>query len=160
MDWDEIRDAVFEEHQLLRKILVRIAAMRTRLDAGDTAQAEPLRREARRLYECFSAHLAMEDTMLLPALRIRGREGRAAALVREHREQRELLRFLLRRLSQVGRPVRLLSSELTEFDRLLRDDMEEEERWLRAEDREKILPAGAIAPARPSPDPRRPRRTT
>jgi hypothetical protein len=81
------------------------------------------------LFESFASHLAFEDAQLVPALRAIPERGKELAdrLEREHREQRELLDYLLNRLEEEKRPTTLVARELEGFSAYLRVDMSYEE---------------------------------
>jgi hemerythrin-like domain-containing protein len=77
----------------------------------------------------FSEHLALEDRFLAPALRRAGPAGRERAerLDADHREQRELLSYLLDKVRDPSRPAAVLADEWRSFVELLLDDMAQEE---------------------------------
>jgi hypothetical protein len=77
----------------------------------------------------FASHLSFEDAQLAPILRAIPGNGDALAdrLAREHREQRELLHYLVGRLRQESRPTTLITRELTSLCEYLRQDMGHEE---------------------------------
>jgi hypothetical protein len=70
-----------------------------------------------------------EESYLLPALREADAWGeeRAARLIRDHREQRELFDFLNARLRDEAQPAALVARDVNHLVALLRDDMREEE---------------------------------
>jgi hemerythrin-like domain-containing protein len=131
-----VRRTVLEEHEELRRLLDEIEPLVARFEKGDEAAGSPLRERALGLYDRFSAHLELEDRILAPALREAGRQGERHAehLAHEHREQRELLRYLLGRLTAQPRPTLLVARELSSFAEYLRLDMRHEEETLLADE--------------------------
>lgn len=136
----EIRRRVMEEHQKLRGILDDLDGLAKRFDRQE-AVGDEIRELGAGLFEVFAAHLSLEDSLLAPALAEHAEDGSAVAdrLVHEHEEQREMLRFLLRRLEEDGRPTALVANELRSFSEYLRRDMQHEEETILRPD---ILPDG------------------
>jgi hemerythrin-like domain-containing protein len=132
MQEEEVRRRILDDHVVLRGLLDEIEPLALEFERGGSAQGERLRDEALRLYERFAAHLDLEDRLLAPALRAAGAEGKrhAERLGHEHREQRELLRYLIGRLSQDRAPTTLVAREVHHFVNLIRLDMEHEEKTL------------------------------
>jgi hemerythrin-like domain-containing protein len=128
MKSQEIRLRVFEEHEQLRGMLDELDGLNKRFRAEEDVGAE-IRERGAGLFEVFAAHLTLEDSLLAPALEAIPGEGPSLAdrMRREHDEQREMLRYLLRRLEEEGRPTALVSNELASFSDYLRRDMEHEE---------------------------------
>jgi hemerythrin-like domain-containing protein len=131
-----VRDAVLEEHGELRRLLDEIEPLIARFERGDEAAGPPLREQALGLYERFSAHLEFEDRILAPVLREAGTQGERHAehLAHEHHEQRELLRYLLGRLTAQPRSTLLVARELSSFAEYLRLDMRHGEETLLADE--------------------------
>jgi len=77
----------------------------------------------------FAEHLAFEDRFLAPALRAAGTEGidHAKYLADDHREQRELLKYILSGLRDRSRPAPVVAGELRGLVELILDDMVMEE---------------------------------
>jgi hemerythrin-like domain-containing protein len=145
MSFHEIRDEILAEHRQLGAAMKEVEVLCERLEAGDAATAERLISSGRALYERFAAHLAREDRILLPSLEQVGGCESSRRLLAEHREQRELLSYLLGRISQTDRPALLASRELRQFGALLREDMDREERTL-------LHPEGQNPPVVPEPE--------
>jgi hemerythrin-like domain-containing protein len=124
----EIRERVQADHQILRSMLDDIEEYSQRFERGEFV-GETLREQGLALYECFSAHLELEETILAPALRLAGAAGEriAARLKHEHHEQRELIRYLLGRIDRDSAPTLLVARELRHFAEYLRFDMQYEE---------------------------------
>src|SRR5207249_1617194 len=98
---------------------------------GALERFSDLRVEGDALLARLLAHMRWEELYLLPALREADSWGaeRAARLIKDHRDQRELFRFLHSRLGDTEAwPV--LAQRLSDLIALLRDDMAEEERDL------------------------------
>lgn len=132
MDPMAVRTKILEEHGRLRAMLAELVPLAERFERGDTAVAPSLREQALGLYESFAAHLRHEESSLEPALRTRGAEGVRLAdrLAHEHREQRELLAYLVARLRDQPHPTLLLAREIVHFAEYLRLDMAHEESTL------------------------------
>ena len=113
-------------------MLDALVPMAKRFESGDPADGARLRDEAMALYETFAAHLVHEENTLEPALRARGAEGErlASRLAHEHREQRELLTYLVSRLKANPRPTLLVAREVRNFAEYLQGDMAHEESTL------------------------------
>ena len=131
---EEVRRCVLAEHQEIRPLLDEIDALAGRFEGGDENVGRTLRDRGFRLYQRLSAHLALEDRILLQRLHATGSEGLAERLAREHEEQRELLSYLLERLGESTRPTLLVARELHSFTEYMRADMVHEETNLLAED--------------------------
>lgn len=125
----EIRTRILDDHSMLRGRLDRIEALANRFETGGSEVGKELREEGLALFEVFAAHLAYEDAQLVPALRMLPEKGGelATRLEREHREQRELLHYLVGRLATENRPTTLVARELQAFSSYLRIDMSHEE---------------------------------
>jgi hemerythrin-like domain-containing protein len=132
MEPAEARAQILDEHDRLRDRLDEIEELTTRFEKGGPDVGRALREQGVALFEVFAAHLNLEDAQLVPALRTipeRG-DGLARRLEREHKEQRELLTYLLSRLEQESRPTTLVARELQGFCEYLRLDMGHEEATL------------------------------
>jgi len=127
----EIQLRVLEEHAKLREMLDELDGLNKRFEEGEGVGAD-LRELGAGLFEVFAAHLVLEDSLLAPLLAERSPDGEEVAdrLRREHDEQRAMLRYLLRRLEEAGRPTALVSNELRSFSDYLRRDMQHEEETL------------------------------
>jgi hypothetical protein len=98
------------------------------LDEGRLV-AGPLRMQAEALLSQLRDHMDWEDVHLLPALLATDVSGeeRAEQLASEHREQRELLGYALKRIQDTNAPPLILARGLLDLGKVLRQDMEEEE---------------------------------
>jgi iron-sulfur cluster repair protein YtfE (RIC family) len=130
-----IRSEIVAQHAELRALLPKVESLaeqfeRAAPDARDLGVR--LREAGLALYEKFGAHLDHEQQLLEPVLRAAGAEGerRARRLEHEHREQRELLHFLLHRLREQPEPTLLLARQLQDFAQFLRFEMDHEEESL------------------------------
>jgi Hemerythrin HHE cation binding domain len=127
----EVREKVLADHERLRSDFVRIEALARAVRDGALVRFSDLRVEGDALLARLLTHMRWEESYLLPALREADSWGaeRAARLIKDHRDQRELFRFFHSRLGDTEAwPV--LARRLTDLIALLRDDMAEEERDL------------------------------
>jgi len=136
MQPSQIRQRILGEHDALREMVSELAQLAKRFDPDRAEAANELRVAGFECFEVFAAHLQTEDELLVPALESIPAGGAAMAdrLRREHREQRELLDFLVRRLEDNARPTSLVVSELHNFAEYLRLDMSHEEATILRED--------------------------
>ena len=132
METDGIRKQVLADHVALRRTLGRLEGLANRVLAGRESHFRALRGEAIGLLDALLVHIEWEDVYLAPALRDIGARGEqlASKLTREHVEQRELLRHILRGLSDMTRPGRVVAQNLVDLFGLLREDMVGEEEML------------------------------
>ena len=132
----EVRGRILGDHADLRRMLAEIEDLAERFERGDAEVARALRDHGLALHARLCAHLDLEDEILAPALQNADAWGevRAERLAREHREQRELLQYLLERLREESRPTLLVAREFRNFALLLRSDMEQEEETALRED--------------------------
>ncbi|HME69928.1 MAG TPA: hemerythrin domain-containing protein [Myxococcota bacterium] len=130
MSFCDVRLEILQEHRGLRLALATVEALCVQLEGGDPEAAQALLHSGRALYQQFAAHLNLEDQILLPTLEAVAGSASASQLAAEHREQRELLGYLLGRMAYPGRPALLLARELRQFAALVREDMREEEETL------------------------------
>lgn len=139
MEPGEARTRVLSEHARLRELLDDLVARIERFESGNREVGGELRSRGIAFFEVFAAHITLEDSILAPALEALGEEGkhRAERLAHEHREQRELLKYLLARLENDERPSLVIARELRSFVDYVRQDMAHEE--------ETILQDGLLA---------------
>ena len=128
MNPSEVRRRILDDHDRLRGDLDRLEATLSQAFAKG-APAASLRLDAGALLARLRAHMHWEESYLLPALREADAWGveRADALIRDHREQRELLAFVDTRLRDEAKPAALLVRDIEQLIALLRDDMRDEE---------------------------------
>jgi len=129
----EVRTRVLADHERLRRDLERLEALSNGVSErrGD-ARVAALREEAQSFLVRLREHMRWEEAHLLPALRDAdawGRE-RAERLQGDHREQRELLDFIVARLRDRERPGPVVARDVAGLIDLLREDMREEEEAL------------------------------
>jgi len=129
MQPSEVRRRVLEDHERIRQLLDEVEGLTRRFESGEQDAGPALVEKGLLLHETFCRHLDLEDDILARALREADAWGeeRAARLAREHREQRELLSYLMSRLRDESRPTVLVARELKNFAELMREDMEQEE---------------------------------
>lgn len=131
----DIRREILAQHLELRNLLPEVEALAGRFERAaedDRETGLALRETALALYEKFGAHLDREQELLEPELQRAGAHGERLArrLAHEHREQRELLEYLLRRLRQHPYPTLLVARQLVDFAGFLRVEMDHEEQTL------------------------------
>ena len=126
---DEARTRVLAEHAQLRELLEDLVARIERFESGCREVGAELRAKGIAFFEVFAAHITLEDATLVPAVSDLGEEGKqsAARLSHEHREQRELLKYLLARLESDDRPSLVIARELRSFVEYVQQDMAHEE---------------------------------
>jgi len=124
-----VRERILRDHGYLRGLLDEVDRQAFRVARGDGEGVGMLRSLGTYLLKRFSEHLALEDRLLAPALRRAGPEGceRADRLDADHREQRDLLDYLLDKVGDPTRPAAVLAVEWRSFVELLLDDMAQEE---------------------------------
>lgn len=128
----EVRSRVLSDHTALRRDAALVEKLAGEVSEGREGALPALRQQGRQLHGRLCEHMRFEDAHLAPALRQSDApgEGRAEHLAAAHREQRELLDYLLERLSDGSRPAVVLAGDLRSFAELLRDDMDWEEAGL------------------------------
>jgi len=136
MEREDARTRVLAEHARLRQLLDELVAQIERFETGSREVGAEMRAQGIAFFEVFAAHISLEDATLVPALRELGEEGKQLAerLAHEHQEQRELLKYLLKRLENDGRPSMLIARELGSFAEYVRQDMTHEEETILRED--------------------------
>ena len=129
MKASRIRIRILSDHGYLRGLLDELDQQAFRVAHGAEEGVGMLRALGLRLLRRVGEHLAMEDRFLAPALRRAGPAGRERAeqLGADHREQRELLDYLLDKIRDPSRPAAVLAAEWRSFVELLLDDMAQEE---------------------------------
>src|SRR5262245_26339997 len=128
MEPSEVRTRILGDHERLRADLDRLEALVSDLRDG-RAELAMLRLDGGALLARLQVHMRWEESYLLPALRAADAWGeeRAERLVRDHREQRDVLAFLAARLRDEAQPAALVAGDVDHLITLLRDDMREEE---------------------------------
>ena len=129
-----VRREIVAQHDEMRELVRMVEDLAQRFERAvgdDPSLGSELHARGLELYEKFGAHLDREQELLEPLLRSSGAVGEKLArrLVNEHHEQRELLKYLLRRLSQYP-PTVLIARELQHFAGFLRFEMDQEETTL------------------------------
>jgi len=146
----EIREQVFAQHRALSHLLdgVEVALSRFRRGGGPE-HIEVLRERGRRLHDRLVEHLAFEDRFLVPTIREIDAWGeeRARAIECDHRDQREVLAFLLAQLERRDTPAPVLAEQLFGWVASVREDMEHEEHGVLGADllRDDVVSIGAEA---------------
>jgi iron-sulfur cluster repair protein YtfE (RIC family) len=129
----EVRRTVLGEHAKLRGLLAEVQSLVSLVARGHRDAEDLLRERGRALHDFFCGHLDLEDRILVPALRQSDGWGeeRARLVSEEHREQREIMSYILERLTDPQRPGILVARDLASLaDRLAADMMHEEDAML------------------------------
>lgn len=123
----EVRGRILHDHEWLRGRLDRVERL-ARQPPGPDGRAD-LRQAAQELLDRLEEHMRWEDRYLVPALREADAWGeeRAARLEREHREQREMLHWIVAELREATKPASVIAEHVRDLVADLRTDMEEEE---------------------------------
>jgi hypothetical protein len=132
----EVRQRILDDHQLIKIMVSEIRDLALRIQTGEEFLAGRLRERGRNLFEQFCHHIDLEDVILIGALRDADAWGeeRADELRNEHREQREVLGYLLERLIDPTQPQILMLHDLLNFTAWLGEDMKHEEETFLRED--------------------------
>ena len=140
-----VRIRILSDHEFLRGLLNELDQQAFRVAQGAEEGVIMLRALGLKLLRRFSEHLALEDRFLAPALRRAGPAGRERAeqLGADHREQRELLDYLLDKVRDPSRPAAVLAAEWRSLVELLLDDMAQEEITILEEVRDPSSRSGA-----------------
>jgi hemerythrin-like domain-containing protein len=130
-----VRKLVIDDHDALRPMLDEVERLADLFEQGDESVGRSLRQTGFDFYKRFSGHLELEEQHLATRLRKLGEQGERLAnrLEHEHREQRELLSYLLGRLGDSTTPTLLVARELRNFVAYVRLDMQHEEQDLLTE---------------------------
>ena len=125
----EIRRYILTDHAFLRHMLDELDQLAFRVLEGREDELSARRDCGLSFHSKLSEHLAFEDRFLAPALRAAGLAGieHSKHLTDDHREQRELLRYILSGLRDRNRPARVVAGELRSLVELILDDMALEE---------------------------------
>lgn len=131
MSESPVRSEIVAQHDEMRSLVRDVEELAKRFERAlgdDSDLGSQLHARGLELYEKFGSHLDREQELLEPVLRRAGANGEKLArrLLNEHHEQRELLKYLLRRLSQYP-PTLLIARELQHFAGFLRFEMSQEE---------------------------------
>ena len=128
----EIRNCILTDHAFLRGMLDELDQKAFRVLEGREDEISALRDGGLSFHSKFSEHLAFEDRFLAPALRAAGLAGveHSKHLADDHREQRELLSYILSGLRDQTRPARVIADQLRGLVELVLDDMALEEMTL------------------------------
>lgn len=125
----QIRRRILRDHQALRGNLSSLEALSKQVLDEGRLLAGPLRLQGEALLSQLCDHMDWEDLHLRPALRVADVSGekRAEQFAAEHREQREMLGYVLKRIQDTNAPPVILARGLLDLVKVLRQDMEEEE---------------------------------
>lgn len=126
----EVRRRILADHEALRARLDEIDDLVTVVEGHGGERELSLRMRALELLEALECHMQWEDRHLVPVLQEScdaWGPDRVERFHTDHREQREVLRHLLRILGDRARPAGLVARGVRDFVLLLRSDMDEEE---------------------------------
>jgi iron-sulfur cluster repair protein YtfE (RIC family) len=125
----EIRHYILTDHAFLRGMLDELDQRAFRVLEGREEELPTLRDYGLLFHSKFAEHLDFEDRFLAPALRTAGLAGidHAKHLADDHREQRELLNYIVSGLRDRSRPAQVVAGELRSLVELILDDMAMEE---------------------------------
>ena len=125
----EIRRYILTDHSFLRHMLDELDQRAFRVLEGREDELSALRDCGLSFHSKFAEHLDFEDRFLAPALRAAGLAGieHSKHLADDHREQRELLSYILSGLRDRDRPAQVVAEELRGLVELILDDMAHEE---------------------------------
>ncbi len=128
----EIRQRVLADHAFLKGMLAELDHRAFCVLEGRDEDGRALRSCGLSFHARFAEHLAFEDRFLEPALRAGGLAGieHARRLTEDHREQRELLDYILAGLRDLNRPARVIAGQMRSLVELVLDDMALEERTI------------------------------
>ncbi len=132
----EVRQRILNDHRLIKIMVSEVRDLALRIQAGEEYPSGRLRERGRNLYERLCRHIDFEDGILIGPLRDADAWGeeRAEELRNEHREQREVLTYLLERLLDPNQSQILIVHDLLNFTAWLRDDMRHQEETILHED--------------------------
>jgi len=134
---NEVRDRVVDDHIRLGGRLGVIERLTARVLAGDAECVDALGFECEMMLADLAQHMSWEDRNLAPVLYERDAQ-RLKRLEEDHREQRELLRYILGRVREPTCPAVLVARTMLDFASLLRED-------IRREEAEILLPSAPYA---------------
>jgi hemerythrin-like domain-containing protein len=125
----EVRKQILADHAFLRGMLDELDQRAIRVLEGRDDEGSTLRDYGLSFHSRFAEHLTFEDRFLVPALRAAGPSGieHAKNLADEHREQRELLGYILAGLEDLDRPAQVVAGEMRGLVELVLRDMALEE---------------------------------
>ena len=125
MNLCEVREWVIDDHVRLKGRLNVIERLTARALSGESESVDSLRFECEMMLADLAQHMRWEDRYLAPVLRVDAK--RVERLERDHREQRQLLSYIVARVREPACPAALLARTMAIFADLLREDMRGEE---------------------------------
>ncbi len=130
MDPSQVRRKILDEHEQLRARLDVLEERAKELSGGDSTRAAPALEGLRTMHQLFFDHLALEEAILVPALRETDSFGpeRARLVLEEHEEQRAEMDALVHELQQPDVSPEVVGRRILAWVEALRVDMQHEER--------------------------------
>ncbi|MGM0575343.1 MAG: hemerythrin domain-containing protein [Myxococcota bacterium] len=125
----KVAERILEEHVEMRQQLDEIESLCRRSPSELQSVLGELRSRARTMLDRLVGHMALEDDVLVPALRENTNWGYICTreLERYHREQRQQMRKLREMLAEDHTPAQELTREIMVLGELMREDMRHEE---------------------------------
>lgn len=136
MDPSQVRRKILDEHEQLRRRLDVLETRAQGLAGGDSTRVAPTLDALSTMRQVFADHLALEEAILVPALRDTDSFGpeRARQVLAEHREQRVEMAELARELAHPGVSPSVVGQRVLDWVEALRVDMAHEERAILSPD--------------------------
>lgn len=125
---EEVRARILAEHVRIRSVLDDIETLADGVVRGADDQAGKLRQWVRMLGDAMHVHLALEEDILVPLVRETDGFGHARAdeMLREHTEQRDMIRSILEEIAGT-RSNQVVAVSVLELVKAIRDDIGEED---------------------------------
>jgi hemerythrin-like domain-containing protein len=135
MEPAELRKTIIAEHEVLRGMLLRIEVLAHRVLKGRPGVAEQLRAQARTFDDRFHRHLENEERLLIPVLLKTDAWGaeRVLRIREDHASHRRIMNNVLSRHLRGEGNVLEFALVAWGFVRLIREDMDSEEKISLAE---------------------------
>lgn len=125
----EVRERIRSDHVEIRKILLEVTGLASKVKAGETRLQGSLREHCREVYGTLLRHMELEDAILAPALRETDSFGpvREKQLREEHAQQRAVLARALSDLDNSDKGATDLAQSILDLVESVRKDMEHED---------------------------------
>lgn len=125
---EEVRHRILAEHVRIRSLLDDIETLADAVVRGADEQGGKLRQWVRMLGDAMHAHLALEEEIMVPLVRESDGFGdaRADEMLREHVEQRDMIRTILEEIAGT-RSNQVVAVSVLELVKAIRDDIGDED---------------------------------